>query len=71
VTPEFREAERLRSIARHNEASVLHHARQEERKQVDAKWQNVVAKKDTVIADKDAEIARLRLQLEKNGSSAD
>lgn len=29
VTPEFREAERLRSIARHNEAAALRHARQE------------------------------------------
>jgi len=31
VTPEFREAERLRSIARHNEAAALRHARNEER----------------------------------------
>jgi predicted transposase/invertase (TIGR01784 family) len=63
VTPEFREAERLRSIARHNEASALSRARDEERKQVDAKWQNVVAKKDTVIADKNAENEQLRSQI--------
>ena len=31
VTPEFREAERLRSIARHNEAAALRNARNEER----------------------------------------
>jgi len=51
---EFREMERLRSLARHNEAAALRHARDEEKK----KWQNVVA-------DKDAEIARLREQLKK------
>jgi predicted transposase/invertase (TIGR01784 family) len=55
VTSEFREAERLRSIARHNEAAALRHARQEERK----KWQSVVANKD-------AEIARLRELLQEN-----
>jgi predicted transposase/invertase (TIGR01784 family) len=54
VTPEFHEIERLRSIARHNEAAALRHARQEESK----KW-------ESVVADKDAEIARLRKQLEK------
>jgi len=54
ATSEFREMERLRSIARHNEAAALRHARDEESK----KCQNVVA-------DKDAEIARLREQLEK------
>jgi len=53
ASPEFREAERLRSIARHNEAAALRHAREEER-QI---WQSV-------IADKDTEIARLRSQLE-------
>jgi len=53
--------ERLRSLARHNEAAALRHARDEERE----KWQNVVADKDAEIADKEAEIARLREQLEK------
>jgi len=63
--PEFRELERLRSIARHNEAAALRHAKDEERE----KWQNVIAEKNKeiaqVVADKDAEIARLREQLEK------
>jgi len=59
ATPEFREMERLRSLARHNEAAALRHARQEERKL----WQDVVADKDAEIADKDAEIARLRAKL--------
>ncbi len=31
VTPEFREAERLRAKARHDEAQALHHARNEGR----------------------------------------
>jgi predicted transposase/invertase (TIGR01784 family) len=72
---EFKEIERLRSLARHNEASALGHARREER----AKWQAVVAEKDAalaqkdavlaqkdaVVAQKDAEIAQLRAELGK------
>jgi hypothetical protein len=56
VTPEFIEAERLRSIARHDEAQALFQARQEGAQESDEKWQGLVA-------DKDAEIARLREQL--------
>ena len=37
VSPEFKELERLRSIARHNETAALRNAREEERQ----KWQNV------------------------------
>jgi predicted transposase/invertase (TIGR01784 family) len=59
ATDEFKEYERLRSLARHNEASALGHARREERALADAEW-------SSVVADKDAEIARLRAQLEKN-----
>jgi len=51
---EFRESERLYEKARHDEASALNHAREEESK----KWQ-------VVVADKDAEIARLKAELEK------
>lgn len=77
VDSEFREKERLRSLARHNEASALHHARTEGRAEGKAegraeereKWQNVVADKNVEIADKDAEIVRLREQLEKKGTS--
>jgi len=60
ATPEFRQLERMRSDARHNEASALHHAREQERE----KWQ-------TVIADKDAENEQLRsriAELEKRTS---
>jgi predicted transposase/invertase (TIGR01784 family) len=52
VSPEFRELERLRADARHNEASALAHAERRERE----KWRGV-------LAEKDAEIARLRALL--------
>jgi hypothetical protein len=51
--------ERLRELARHNEASALEHVRREERE----KFQGVLADKDAEIADKDAEIERLRVLL--------
>ena len=54
VTPEFRELERQRSYARHNEAAALRHAREQEREI----WRGVVAGKD-------AELARLKAQLGK------
>jgi len=50
---EFKELERLRSLARHNEASALAHARRVERE----KWQGVLADKDAALADKDAALA--------------
>jgi hypothetical protein len=59
VSPEFREIERLRADARHNEASALQHATEVERE----KWQSVVADKDAEIVSKDAEIERLRAML--------
>ncbi|GHV46965.1 hypothetical protein FACS1894204_09660 [Synergistales bacterium] len=62
ATDEFKEIERLRTLARHNEASALGHARREER----AKWQAVVADKEAEIAANKAEIARLRAQLGQN-----
>ena len=63
VDPDFRELERQRSIARHNETTALRHARDQEREI----WLGVVADKDAAIADqaaaiagKDAENERLR-----------
>jgi predicted transposase/invertase (TIGR01784 family) len=71
---EFREMERMRELARHNEASALRHERDEGRAEgmekgmekgrtegrteEREKWQGVVA-------DKDAEIARLRAELDR------
>jgi len=59
ATPEFRELERMRSKARHDEAQALMNAERRERE----KWQKVVAKKDATIADKDAENTSLKAQL--------
>jgi predicted transposase/invertase (TIGR01784 family) len=74
ATSEFKELERLRTLARHNEASALGHARREAAREAtekadvkwqkeQAKWQAEQAKLQDVVADKDAEIARLRAQL--------
>ncbi|MCL1981882.1 MAG: Rpn family recombination-promoting nuclease/putative transposase [Clostridiales bacterium] len=57
ATDEFKEIERLRSRARHNEASALGHARREAVRESDKKWQSVVADKDAALADKDAALA--------------
>ena len=54
TTEEFKEIERIRSRARHNEAAALRHATEVERE----KWQGVIAQKD-------AEIAELRAQLQE------
>ncbi|MDR2734103.1 MAG: Rpn family recombination-promoting nuclease/putative transposase [Spirochaetota bacterium] len=77
VTDEFKELERLRSRARHNEAAALHHAREEAEKKAnkkaDKKWQAVVAAKDAshaaALAAKDAEIAELRALTTKRETS--
>jgi predicted transposase/invertase (TIGR01784 family) len=62
ATDEFREIERLRSRARHNEASALGHARREERE----KWQAVVAGKDAALTEQAALIAKLQAQLKQS-----
>ena len=72
VSDEFKEIERQRSYARHNEASAIAHAKDVER----AKWEKVIAEKDAahaaalaekkiVLAEKDATIAQFRAQLGK------
>lgn len=74
ATAEFREMERLRSKARHDEAQALRKARLDGeeigKRRADEKWQGVVADKDALIvnknaliADKDALIAELRARL--------
>jgi len=59
---EFKEIERMRSKARHDEAQALKNA---ERKR-DEHWQGIVAEKDTELADKDALIKQLKAQLAKS-----
>jgi hypothetical protein len=51
VTNVLKEIERLRSLARYNEASALHHAAQEEAK----KWKSLIAEKDAQFKEKDAQ----------------
>ena len=77
ASSEFRESERLRSKARHDEAQALRKVRLEERE----KWQSVISTKnamiadknamisdkDAMIADKNAMIAELRAQLKESG----
>jgi len=58
VSPEFRELERLRADARHNEASALTNAERRGYREAEDKLQGV-------IAEKDAEIARLRAMLDR------
>ena len=71
ASPEFRELERLRSKARHDEASALRNARMKER----VKWEGIVADKDAALAGKDSEIEKLRVLLAemqaKMGSGSD
>jgi dephospho-CoA kinase len=63
IAPAFKEAERLRSLARHNEASALHNAEQQAEKRERAKWENIVADKDLAIAAQAARIAELERKL--------
>ena len=56
----FKELERLRSRARHNEASALGHARREGFREADEKWQGVVAEKDAQIAKLLAQLAEAK-----------
>ena len=70
ATPEFREMERVRSKARHDEAQALRKARLDGAESERGQCQSVVADKDAMLADKDAMladkdaiIAELRAQL--------
>jgi len=72
ASAEFKEIERLRSLARHNEASALDNARRKAEEAEREKWQGVVAEKDealaekdAVLVEKDAEIAKLEALVEK------
>jgi predicted transposase/invertase (TIGR01784 family) len=68
ATNEFRELERMRFFARHNEASALGHARDEERAITDAKWQGIVREKDVALSEKDAVISEKDAALSENAA---
>ena len=53
ASPEFREMERVRSKARHDEAQAIYNAEQK----LNAHWKGVLAKKDTALAEKDTALA--------------
>ncbi|GHU42391.1 hypothetical protein FACS1894111_06250 [Clostridia bacterium] len=55
ISPEFRELERLRADARHNEASALQHAAKQAAKVEREKWQVVVSNKEVEFAETLAE----------------
>ena len=63
ATDEFKEMERLRSRARHNEAAALRHARTEAAEAEREKWQGVVAEKDAENEQLRAQIAELQARL--------
>jgi len=59
ASPEFREMERIRSKARHDEAQAIYNAEQK----LNEHWQGVVAEKDTALAEQAALIAKLQAQI--------
>ncbi len=58
ATEEFKEIERLRSRARHNEASAIGNARREGEQAEREKWQGIVAEKDALIAELQARLSK-------------
>jgi len=63
ASPEFREMERVRSKARHDEAQAIYNAEQRGEERANANWQGVVAEKDTTLAEQAALIAKLQTQI--------
>jgi len=61
ASDEFKERERMRSKARHDEAQALRNAQ----RQRDEHWQSIVGEKDTALAEQAALIAELKAQLSK------
>jgi len=66
VSPEFREVERLRAKARHDEAQAIWNAERKAEERTNAKWEGVVAEKDSQLAEKDTLIAELRRRLSED-----
>ncbi len=58
ATDEFKEIERLRSRARHNEAAALRHAEQIGAEREREKWQSVVEEQAAIIAQLKAQLGK-------------
>jgi hypothetical protein len=65
ASPEFREIERMRSKAAHDEAQALMNAERRGAKVEREKWQGLVAEKDTALAAQAELIAQLQALLKK------
>jgi len=63
ASDEFKERERMRSKARHDEAQALYNAERRGAERERENWQGVVAEKDTALAEQAALIAKLQAQL--------
>jgi predicted transposase/invertase (TIGR01784 family) len=63
ATKDYKEIERLRDRARHNEASALRHAAEVAEQAEREKWQGVVAKNEAALAGKDAALAEQKIEL--------
>ena len=77
ASDEFKDLERIRARARHNEAQAIYNAEIRVAKERDEHWQGVVAEKDSalaekddhwqgIVAEKDALIAQLRVMAGNN-----
>ena len=64
ATDEFKELERLRSRARHNEASALGNAERKGYLKAEEKWQGIVAEKDAENENLRKMLAELQSKLE-------
>jgi dephospho-CoA kinase len=63
ASPEFREVERLREKARHDEAQALQNAAHKATLKERKKWEKKIADKDAALADQEKLIAELRAKL--------
>ena len=73
ISPEFRELERIRSKARHDEAQAMYNAEKRGAEAERERWQGVVSEKETALAEKDTALAKqaaliAKLQAQLNNS---
>ena len=66
ASEQFKEIERMRDRARHNEASALGHAKRQGAEREREKWQDIVAEKDAENERLRKQIAALQAQFSEN-----